>query len=320
MLNLKKTAVAVLAFGSSAVFAGTMGPVCTPGSVTVPCEHSAWDFAGQALYLQPTYSGAPYWGSTTTGTVQRFNKQNYNWGWGFKLEGSYHFSTGNDIDLNWYHWNNSSSATLPSGITTRFGSVLTGTVRGYTQPKWDAVNLEFGQHVDFGEFDKIRFHGDIAYVRLQTSTSFSASGATVGGAAVTTAVNTAHNSTYNGVGPRVGADMSYGWGNGFNIYANAAGALFAGTSSFNRSATATLGGTTYVSGSSTQVVPEIEAKLGATYTYAMAQGDLSLDAGWMWINYFSAQQVNLTAGTATGSSNVAFQGPYIGLKWVGNVV
>ena len=66
------------------------------------------------------------------------------------------------------------------------------------------------------------------------------------------------------------------------------------------------------------VVPELEAKAGATYTYSMASyGDISLDGGWMWINYFEP----MTYGDdgEAHSANFGLQGPYLGLKWVGNL-
>ena len=334
MLNLKKTAVAVLAFGSSAVFAGTMGPVCTPGSVTVPCASTAWDFGAQALYLKPSYSGRSFYtGSVvnTAGTVENYERAPYNWGWGFKLEGSYHFNTGNDLNLNWYHLDHTGNNSLAGPVTVYAptavgapGTALVSSLNGSAQTKWDAVNLEFGQLAHFGELQNLRFHGGIAWARVENNLN---SSGLVGTA--TTPSNLSSNLKYDGFGPRLGADYAYNWGNGFAMYANGATALFVGNQSFNDSVTDLSGtlvpsttGTTFSRNGSANavIVPELEAKLGLTYTYAMAQGDLSLDLGWMWVNYFNALQDGTDLGLgATRDTNFAVQGPFVGLKWVGNV-
>lgn len=322
MLNLKKTAVAVLAFGSSAVFAGTMGPVCTPGNVTVPCPSTAWDFGVQALYLQPAFSGSAYNGvalnSNATTTV--YQKAPYQWNWGFKLEGSYHFNTGNDLNLNWYHINNSHKRSLANTnvYISKTEDLNFTDFTSSTNPRWDAVNLEFGQHAHFGEWKNIRFHGGVQYAHLANDLDLN--GVIKVNNVVTVTNSDSISSKFNGFGPRIGADYWYNWGNGIAMYANGATALLVGTESFSDSILVNGATLNYSTGSSTFVVPELEAKLGLTYTYAMAQGDLSLDVGWMWVNYFNALHNRDFNGLGdVVSTNVAFQGPFIGLKWVGNV-
>ena len=326
MLNLKKTAVAVLAFGSSAVFAGTMGPVCVPGNVTVPCEATAWDFGAQALYLQPTYSGLGNNSAHSSAGYTQFNDATPAWGWGFQVEGSYHYGMGSDVDLNWYHLSKSTDKTFTSDYyPVTQGVDVPQSLAYQSKPQWDQVNLEFGQHVDFSDYSKIRFHAGAQYSRLKNATT-------------TTVVNSviydSRSISFNGFGPRAGADMSLNWGNGLSVYGKAAATLLVGKSQFSGydglgySITPAVGGT--YGGHNTTVVPELEGKLGATYTWAMMSGDVTIDAGYMWVDYINAHSFPIggsttAVGVRSASSNrvanssFGLDGVYFGLKWLGNV-
>jgi hypothetical protein len=302
-------------------------------TITVPCENTAWDFGGRALYLQADSETGYGLGTLTQNTSSLSMGANPAWGWGFQLEGSYHYSTGNDFNLNWYHYRSGSKTTtlaFPTSIAHPYNVIpVTSLTEDANQttvnPAWDQVNMEFGQHVDFGEHKFARFHGGMNFSRVGNTGYqyvYLLDSSTQGQTSVLANRNVQRSAVFNGFGPRVGMDLNYEWGNGVGVYATGALSVLAGTSKASHQVwdwqTPANG---YVfSLSHAHVVPELDAKLGAMYTYAMAQGDLSLDVGWMWAHYTNALMGGDYLSQAKPQNySFGIQGLYFGMKWIGNI-
>jgi hypothetical protein len=310
MLNLKKIIAAILALGSSVGMAGVMGPVCVPGNVTVPCETRGWNLGGQALYLQTTTNnGFSYYPSLSNNSV--FEDVSGHWDWGFQIEGSYHFNTGNDITISWYRLDSGAHTIAVSPVFLDADSVY---VR--EKMRWDAVNGELGQFVDFSANKKMRFHGGFQYAGIRPTAKLGIFTTVPVDFLLTLEQRFTLNSEYNGFGPRTGLDMNYLFSNGFGIYAKGAASVLVGTSKFNDGGFYNLGGLS-IHGSRTAIVPELEAKLGVNYSYPIAQGDVTLDVGYMWFNYFNPLNMFILGQITT--SDFGASGPYFGLKYVGNI-
>jgi len=331
----RKTMVTILALSSSAVMAGTIGPVCKTDEITLPCEKTNWEFGAKALYFQ-AFSGNIAGSRTfSTSLVDSVSVgEGTRWGWGYAIEGAYHFNTGNDVNLNWYHLNYSSSINRLNsgafrigdiglvgniGLTDANGTITFDNISSTTNPIWDAVNLEFGQLSNYGKNRTFRLHGGLTFAHINAESTLNIIGTVVpSGGTPRSYLNAASASlSYNGLGPRVGGDLAYAWGNGLRIYLDGAAGLLAGASKFSNFQKDN--GLTN-NGTNTYVVPELEGKIGGTYSFFFARGDMNLNAGWMWINYIGAISVassSVTQGPNVG--NFSMQGPYLGFTWTGNI-
>jgi hypothetical protein len=319
---IRKTTLAVLGLAASSfAVAGTMGPVCAPGNVTVPCVTNQWDIGIQALYLKSVFDGNKAY-QPSVATLGNFTAIDNDWDWGSRLEGSYHFNTGNDISFNWTHYQNNIAQ---AGL---FGVLPTQQISGYTffgDNLFDQVNLVLGQHVDVSASKKMRFYGGLQYAHISANgTRYYALAPAALAPLGITAVNQFDDADYKGVGPAIGLDYAYYLTNEFSVTANGAGSVLYGTSRFNNGFVGnTLPSNVIIAqrfGDRKMVVPSLEAKLGLNYAYNMAQGTLNLEGGYQVMNYFNA----LTSagpfgfGSTLSDSDYGLYGPYFGLKYVGN--
>lgn len=322
---LKKGSIAVLSFVASGLaVSGSMGLVCTPGNVTVPCETKLWDLSAQALYLRSIY------GSTKgyeMGPSSFFKEVKNNWNGGFRLEGSYHFRTGNDVTINWTHFSTSSNPTnfigtliIPGVIPDRLS--IDVPFEMVNRNRLDQVNVTMGQYTNISVRDKMHFYAGLQYANIQsTVTDYYTTDLIT--ALTDLTFSQFDNTDYKGLGPVLGIDYIYQITNSLSLTANGAGSILYGTNRYHSGiVTAPFGVIpAQVFFRKKGIVPGLEAKLGLNYAYAMAQGVANIQIGYQVVNYFNALEAQPLQLLANPIHSVGYGlfGPYFGLKYVGNV-
>jgi hypothetical protein len=259
----------------------------------------------------------------------------------FDIGARYIASESNDIALNWTHLRNTANASAFAAPDQMIGppyligpeSGLYKIAHGNVQTAYDSVNLDAG-HTFCAECSfQLRAFGGVEVARI---------GQNLSGAFQSTDGASFHNYTntslFTGAGPRLGLKGQYGIGD-FQLIGEAAAAALIGTAQ-SRIDFATLNpnlaglNTQFLtSPNATRVVPSIEAKLAAAYTFAPSEyGLLRVEAGYRAAVYFDAiNQYSLTqvptalvlppngiylATAQHLQTNFTDQGPYLKASWM----
>lgn len=350
MLCVKKIAITIMGLSVSGIASAAMyvptAAACSGINATVPCAQQGWELGVQALYAQinplqsvvVTADGSPPGENGVAPIRTNNNRQNFNlnspWGWGYRLEGGYHFGTGTDLNLNWtslHRSSNTAQSDSVNGLVPAFIPVISFTtglgdpgffqnVTTSMENDYDAVNLELGQLVNFGEHINVRFHAGVQFAQINQKITQSAWQADP-----TNFFQDTSTDRFKGAGPRVGMDGEYMIHSGFSLVGKAAVALLYGHTNFSSTENhfVNISGVEVnvdqnVLNSGQQVlVPSAEAKLGVKYAHPMSKGILNVEAGYQVANYWGP--FNNALINTNVNDNFAYNGVYAGLSWLGAV-
>lgn len=201
------------------------------------------------------------------------------------------------------------------------------------------IDLTLGQTVNVGSNMTVRFNGGVGYTKLNTDQAslYAGNGVYFDDSLEQfvqdenneTVMGLSYSSEFHGVGPTLGVDGTYNFGNtGFGVKAGMQTSLLVGkiksksegflvTDDSDFDATYA-DAASYASPSKSHVVPALAANLGLTYDYSLNDNyKLGLEAGYQVKNYFNAVTiVHLEEDNQVNevTSNLAFAGPYLKLK------
>ncbi|WP_367606781.1 Lpg1974 family pore-forming outer membrane protein [Legionella sp. W05-934-2] len=314
------------------VYSGTMR--CEANNVTVPCQATKWDFGFRALYLRPSYNSD--YAYAFLESLFQYRPPTYyevkpDRDFAFQLEGSYHFNTGNDLTVNWIHFDDTTHFNTYNLLTSEpaLGNPIVAN-KPVLKNELDQANAVLGQYVDVSERKKFRFFAGLQAVKIENNITLIQQ--VVGYPA--SVYTTRKQSKFSGVGPTAGIGFANQLFNNFQLTSLGQASILLGNcetkASINDPRPLQLVEVTQLKASKDTVVPALEIKVGGSYMFSFINGMMSIDAGYQWMTYFKAVPGLVTNYPLVGSglqgpkrytvSNQSYDGVYAGFHWVSGIV
>ena len=332
-----------------------MGPNPTLASAPMPQKADSYvvgsrqplpprfEVSGSLLFLQPGAGNLEYGTLTTPLPLPTPNWSNQslkpNFSPSFAIGARYMASNSDDIQLNWTHLNATANDSFFASPTQMVGppflngpeSALYKIGNGTVKHAYDAINLDAGHTFCVECSFQLRAFGGVEIARIgQDLTGMFQS---PGGAA--SSANTV-TSLFTGAGPRLGMKGQYALGD-FQLIGEVAGAALIGTAHSRIDFTTVspalgINNQSLTSPNATRIVPSIDARLAAAYTFAPSSyGLFRVELGYKAAVYFDAvNQYQLTnvptsltlppvgiylATQQHLQSNFTDHGPYVTASW-----
>lgn len=273
---------------------------------------SQWTVGAGALYLLPSYSVTPNYGSlnilnTVTGAKETESLTiDSEFLWGYEAFLSYQFPNHHrDITVKYMHLSGDESdsttlGTLPTGyayIASPFAYTGEGTVfssvdnaqlvAGQSMHLWDALNLRLYAGVEYARIEQV--------ITKKYDQGYTNSGIAIPGAYVATYES---NSQFNGAGPILGVDADYElFRSHFGIMAGISAALLVGSMDQGNSLVfqPNTQSNTNVDNdypATTESVTNLNANLALRYNHIMSKNTLHFELGYRVNQYYDAVATN----------------------------
>ena len=285
-MDLKKIALVLCVMGLTNVASagGFMpAPSCENKPVSVPCEHSGWDFGLTGYWgrLASDHMDVDANGGNSIQSNLLHVTPGYRFGFG--VEGSYHWGNGHDLVVGWTHFNKTFEE---RGFISDDGAIFADDEDAFfnnAQFKFDTWNFALGQNIDVGPKWDMRVHAGVQYVKIDRELEYLFASLDNFDAGDFFELTT--HTRFSGTGPRAGIDGAYHVTDNWSLIGNGAVSVIAGDLngkhdqvSYNNHIVDTV--REYFYGHAHSMVVGLDGRVGLRYDQPVSSGVMSVTGGF----------------------------------------